>query len=398
MLPKDFQKEEKQLPSSTSRQPRISAGEFAVMVTSGYLGLGIFYFPRSAVSVAGRGGLYSLWTAGLAAFALMALVFKMNRLIPNETLSGYSSSLLSKPIGFLVGAYTIAYHLAVAVSATVLFSYVLGNIFLPNTPIWAINGILVVTSSYMAYGGAAVLARTLQASYVPTFLLSILSILFAFTMVRHPLLFMPTPVIQLLPILHGAYLQCLVFIGFEVSVTLYPYIRQEQRQRAERYSYLGLAIVLLVLTLNYETILATFGPQLVGTLRWPVVSMFRIISVSAFFIDKLGSLIIMLWTIVIVAFLAVRFWCLSHDLVILVHYTGKRGYQYGIWINAFLTWIGANLLPNSKIADIANLTWIIPLGLGYLLVIPIVVLVVGTIRKEWVDRFRASSDLSSEEG
>lgn len=368
------------------------------MVTSGYLGLGIFYFPRQAVADAGRGGLYSLWVAGLAAFGLMALVFKMNRLIPNETLSGYASSLLSKPVGFLVGTYTIIYHLALAISASVLFSFVLGNIFLPSTPIWAIDGILVIVAAYMAYGGAAVLARTLQASYVPTFVLSVISIIYAFTMVRHPILFIPTPVIQILPILHGAYQQGLIFIGFEVSVTLYPFIRQEQRRRAERYSYLGLAIVLVVLTLNYETILATFGPQLVGTLRWPIVSMFRIISVSAFFIDKLGSLIIMLWTIVIVAFLAVRFWCLSHDLAIYVHYTAKRGYQYAIWVGGLLTWIGAISLPNSKIADIVNQTWIIPLGLGYLLGIPLLVLAVGTLRKKWVDRFRASSDLSAGEG
>ncbi len=361
---------------------RISAGQFATMITAGYLGLGIFYFPREAVSAAGRGGLYAFWLDGVIAFVLMRLIFQMNRVVPHETFSGFASDLLSKPVGYLLGLYTILYHLALAVSATVLFSMVLGNIFLPSTPIWAIDGALTVTAMSIAWGGVAGLARTLQASYIPLLLLTVLSIILAAVSIRHPILLVPSGDIRIAAILHGAYRQFLIFIGFELSVTLYPFVRDGDQKKAERYSYYGLLGIMVALTMQYEVIMGVFGPYMTSQLRWPLASTYRIISISGFYISKLGTLLIVLWTIVVAAFVSVRLWCLAHDLSVFLEAFVPIRYNLGIILMGAAAILGTFLFPNAKVADIWNETWLIPFGIGYLVGIPLIVLTVASIRKK----------------
>lgn len=365
-----------------SKLPRISAAQFATMITAGYTGLGIFYFPRELVRMAGRSGIYGLWVDGLAAFVLMRLMFRMNDVVPNETLSGYAAELLSKPFGYLLGFFTIVYHLALAVSATVLFSMVLGNIFLPTTPIWAIDSALTLTAGYMAWSGALPLARTLQASYIPLLLLTILSIGLAAMSIHHPMLLWPSTHVKIVPILQGAYRQFIIFIGFELSVTLYPFIKDGQQKKAQRFSYMALAGMLVALTFQYEVIIGVFGPTLTSQLRWPLVSTYRIIAVSGFFISKLGSLLIALWTIVVVAFVSVRLWCLSHDLSVFVKAFLPIRYKLGLISMTVLT-IGLSMLfVNAKIADLFNQYWLIPFGFGYLIVVPLAVLTAAAIRRQ----------------
>ncbi|MCY0900327.1 MAG: GerAB/ArcD/ProY family transporter [Firmicutes bacterium] len=369
----------------TERMPRISAGQFATMITAGYLGLGIFYFPRPLVVDAGRYGLYGLWLDGFAALILMRFVFAMGHLIPNETLSGFSPALLSKPVSWLLGFYTIAYHISLAISAVILFSFVLGNIFLPSTPIWAISAALTLTSAYMAYGGVQALARTLQASYIPLLVLTILSVSMAALSIRHPALLIPTTDVALVPLVEGAYHQFVIFIGFQLSVTLYPFVKNTERQQAERYSLLALVGIVLALSMEYEVIMAVFGPNAITELRWPLASTYRIISLSGFYISKLGTLLIVLWTIVIVAFVSVRLWCLAHDLSAMAP---RFKYEAALGLMTLLTIGGCLLFPNAKVADLLNEHYLLPLGLAYLVLVPSTVMLVARARPTLIAQLR----------
>lgn len=367
-----------------TRLPRITAGQFATMVTSGYLGLGIFYFPRPLVEAAGRSGLYGLWIDGLVAFILMALMFKMNRLVPTETFGGFARYLISGPVAFIMGVFTVLYNLSLALSATVLFSFVLANVFLPQTPIWAIDSALTLTGGYMALFGTKALARTLQTSYIPLLVLTVLSIALAASAIRHPLLLTPSLDVTLLPVVQGAYKQFVIFLGFQVSINLYPFIEDKGRRKAERYSYLALLGIVASLSLQYEVISGVFGPAMISHLRWPLASTYRIIAMPGFFIAKLGTFLVVLWSIIIVAFVSVRLWCLSHDFVQLLYPFIKIRYHWAITIMTAACIGGALLFPNANIADRFNEIYLLPLGLLYLVLLPAVVLLVGRLRPQQV--------------
>lgn len=376
----------------TDRLPRISALQFATMVTAGYVALGVFYFPREAVTAAGREGIWCILLDGFVSFVLMHLMFRVSRLIPNETLGSFGPKLFGKPLGFILAIYTIVYHSALVIAAAVLFSFVLGNIFLPDTPIWAIDGALTATAVYMAWGGTAALARTLQGSYIPVTLLTFLTGLVTVTLIRHPVLLLPPDHFTVLPVLLGAYREYIMFIGFQLSVTLYPFIRNEQRRQAEQYTYIGLGVIVAVMLISYEVTMATFGPSFIPSLRWPIVSLLRILALKGFFIDKFGMLVVALWTIVVAAFVSVRLWCLAHDISGLFHVETASGYHGSLLATAVVVVIGAIAIPNAKITDVINQNYLVVLGLIYLTVIPFLTITVATFRKARVEELRTKAE------
>lgn len=377
---------------TVERLPRISAMQFATMITSGYIALGIFYFPRQAISNAGRAGLWSIVLDGLITWVLMHLIFRVSRLVPNETLTSFAPKILSKPVGFVMAMYTIIYHFILAIAAVTLFGFVLGDIFLPLTPTWVIVGSLVFTAVYMGWGGTAGLARTLQSGYTPIVILTSLTGLATSLLVRHPVLLLPPGTFPVIPILRGAWQEYIIFIGFQLAVTLYPFIRNEQRKQAEKYTYIALGIVIAILVIEYEVMIATFGPAYITQLRWPLVSLMRILSVQGFFIDKFGLLVVALWTIIVAGFTAVRLWCLTHDTMAMFRLKGALAYHIVLAASGFALILSSTVIPNAQFDEMLNERYLIPAGTFYLVGIPLILLPVAYFRRKTVKKLRTQTE------
>lgn len=384
--------------NASKRLPRISGLQFGTMVTAGYMAMGVFYFPRELVTSAGRDGIWGLWLDGLVTLALMGLSFKMSRMVPNETFGQFSSQLLSKPVGVVLGLVTIAYHVLLAVVMVTQFTWLFDNDFMPGTPVWVIKSSLVIASLYMAWFGTATLARVLQAGYIPMVVLSVLTLVLAGTLIRHPVLLVPPVNIQVIPLLQGGYRQYFIFIGFEVSITLYPFIRNEDQRLGEVYAYAGLASMIGILTVMYEVCMATFGPAFIPLLRWPMVTLMRTVEISGFFIDKWGSLVIVLWTVAVLGFMAVRLWCTAHDLAGLFFIRSVGSYRYLLLPTAVAVWVVAMLVPNAAVSDYMTQQYLVPIGLVYLSSIPLMTITVGLIRKKTVRELRVRTEAQSTPG
>lgn len=372
----------------------ISARQFASLVTAGYLSLGLFEFPRPAVAVAGREAIWSLWLAAGAAFLLMHLMFRVNRLFAHQSVLAGVRPLISVPGAALLSFWTIGYHLALAAMATLTCGYVLANVLLPETPVWAIVCALVFTGLYIAWLGTAGLARTLEATYIPVALMTVIALISVGSMIRHPILLLPPPDFHVVAVTRGIWPMMILFIGFQVSINLYPFVRPNDQRAARRNAVIGLGLATLVLTVMYECVLATIGPADVLIRRWPPVSLFRQVSVQSFFINRLGLLVIVLWTVVVVAFLAVRLWCLGRDLEALLGESSGRRYRIGVSGAAAVVAAAGFVTPNGDTVD-AFRPLVIGLGIGYLTVVPFIVLTAASLRRR---RYRETREAAPPPG
>ena len=201
---------------------RISGRQFGAMVTAGYLVLGVFYFPRPAVDLAGREALWSLWLAAAVTAGLMLLMFRASAATPDQSILTTASSLMGKPVGMALALCTIAYHLLLAITASLVFSFVLVNVFLPNTPLWAVNAGLIVSGLYVAWNGILGVSRTIEATYSPVVVLSLLALAVSAGFIHHPSLLLPPSQLEIVPLIRGVWPQLLLFIGFQVSLNAYP--------------------------------------------------------------------------------------------------------------------------------------------------------------------------------
>lgn len=370
------------------RLVHISPFQFSTMITAGYLALGMFYFPRQSVMVAGREALWSIWLDGLIAFGSIKLTFAVNHLVPGEPFTTFSPALLSKPIGYIMGLYTIVYHLALTIVAVVPFSFVINNLFLAQTPLWAIDGSIIAASIYMAWGGTASLARVIETAYIPVILITFIGVIFLLARIRHAILLIPPNTIHVIPILKGAWQELVLFIGFELSVSLYPFLRREDRARAEKYTYYWLAMVLIVLTIFYEVTIGTLGPHFLSVERWPIITI-------SFFISKVGMLLIILWTIIVATFLALRLWCLVHDLRSFMPWDSPASYPYSLLAFGFTILCGSLSLPNARITEFLTEHYIVPIGVVYIVGTPLFTLAVSHFRKQTLESLRLQDDIAT---
>lgn len=366
----------------------LSGIQFGTFVTAGYMALGIFYFPRQLVAAAGRDGIWALWIDGLVTFLLMKLSFKMSKLVPSQTFVQFSGDLASKPLGIFLALIRIVYHFVLAVIITVLFTSFMGNDFLPGTPSWALSGILIVGAVYMAWFGTTALARTLEVGYIPMVALTTLTLALAMSVVKYPLLLAPPVNIQVIPILQAAYHEFFIFIGFEVSMTLYPFVAEKEQKRAEFFAIGGLAVMIIILTIMYEACIATFGPSYIPYIRWPIIALLRIIEVSGFFVDKWGSLVVALWTIAVLGFLAVRLWCVVHDIAAIFFVHSVRAYHYLLLPCAVTVYIMAAMIPNAVLTEVFMQKVLLPTALLYQTIVPIFLLAVSIFRPKVLEKLR----------
>jgi spore germination protein KB len=360
-------------------------------VVASYLGGGIFQFPRELATFGGpdAGWSYLLLTAGY--FALIYVFLKIAAIDPTHSFGRVTSDLLTPVLGLPIRWFRIVVHLLLAVVVVANFGQVLRTYFLMGTPQWALEGALVATALYTAWYGTAVLGRTLETGFVPTLLASLLIGLLVIGRMRFAWAILPTWHVALEPTLLGAYHSAYIFIGFEMVVQLYRHVRYDERQAAVRWA-LGLYTATAgFFAFGFVLVMGTEGPDALVQAQWPPVSALRLANLRGFFINKLGLLVVVVWGLFTMGFVAVRFWCLSHDLT--ETSDGRVTplyYHLALVGTALTTLLISQLLSNVVVLVHLFQVWGLPIIVGYLVLMPILILPAAWLRRRVKPRLAGS--------
>lgn len=361
-----------QYPMPTTQN--ISAGQFALMVTAAYLGFGIFQFPLELVKDGGPDALYSLLLEYAAAFGGLWLMFRANRIEPGETMTGFGSKVLHPLVHWPLSMLTIAVHITLGACLVANFGFVMTAFFLPDTPNWVVRLALVATCLYMVWFDTPSLARTIQILLPLTMILTLLLGLLLVPKMTSGYAVIPSASIHVLPILYAAYRSFYIFLGFEVSVTLYPYLRPPERRRGEKYAFWAMAFVCVWFLIGFALVLGVEGPYFLVHLLWPPVSAMRLINVSGFIINKLGLLVIVMWGVFTLLFVSVRIWCLGHDAMPILHQTSLTAYRLIVLSSVVVVYVVASLFPTVHALVEWFSNYLLPTAIAYIYGVPLIVL------------------------
>lgn len=379
-------------PTVRTRRP-ISALYFAVMLTGAYTAAGLFQFPREIVAEGGPEAAWSyLLECGAALFGLW-LWFQVNHLYPDEQVGGFVSRIVTPFLGWPLRVLTLVTHTLLAVWVTVNFGLVMITFFLPDTPLWALETVTILVALYMAWIDTRVLGRTIQVLFVPT---GVLSVLMAFLLVPRLTQMWavpPTGDIHLGIVALAAYKGYYLFWGYEVTVTLYPFVARSARKQAERYAYTAMVLACAFFALGYVLIMGSGDPYLVMAAEWPGVSVMRLITLTSFLINKLGMFVVMLWSLFVFIFVAMRLWCLGEDIRPPLHLTSLQSYRWLLVGAAVATLAVCQLFTNVAILDAFFAEWMTPAMILFNFGVPPVLLLGAAITRKRARRSaaRASS-------
>ncbi len=369
----------------------INAWQFGLVIVAGYLGAGIFQFPRELVDFAGPDALWAYLLLAAFFLGLFWLYLNVAEINPDRSFGSVLQSLLTPFVGWPIQAVRIGIHWILAMFVLANFGQVMHTFFLPSTPAWAVESALAGTAMYMVWFGTATFARTLETILLPTALGSILIGLLVAPRMREIWAVLPVGHLAVRPILAGAYHSAYIFVGFETLGQVYGHVRVDARKAAKRNAYIVFAVSVFLYGYGYAVTIGTEGPSALSRMQWPPVSALRLANLHGFFISKLGLLVVVLWGLLALAFVGARYWCVAQNLAENPDRELKVGrYHLMLVLAGATSGVGAQPLGNvNRLVHIFQ-TMGLPFMMVYLIVVPVTILSV-----HYLTRWRRSQKAQS---
>jgi spore germination protein len=333
----------------TARQT-ISARQFAILVVGAFLGAGLFQFPRELFVYGKADAAWGYLIDCAAAFFGLRLWFLVNRLSPGEPVGQALPRYVTPLLGWPLRVLTVALHLSMAVFVLLNYAFVMKTFFLPQTPVLGLEIFMLAAAGYMAFYNTPALGRIAEMLAPPAIVLTtVLSGLVA-GHIHAGYAMLPTFPPQLMPVLLAAYHSYYIFFGYEVTITLYPHVAESERLWAERYAGYAMLVTMVWYAIGFVLVVGTEDPYFLAILQWPPVVAMELANLVSFIINRLGLFVVAFWGIFAEVFIAIRLWCLAHDVLPSLGYASLRAYR---WI--LVGFCGLALLVSSYVSNIAML-------------------------------------------
>ena len=357
----------------------ISPRQFAVLVVTSFLALGLFQFPRELVGIAGPDSLYGFALDGGAALFSVWLHFQLSIRFPRATLGGVSRQLMG-PLSWPFLLYALILHGLLAVVTLSNFAFVMQTFFLNRTPVWALLLSALLAVTYVTSGGTTSLARTMEMVFLPTMVLSLFMGSMMIGRMRSTYAILPSLHIWVSPTVAGAYHAFYIFWGMESINMLFPYVEQRNQPRARRITYWAMLTAFGFLMVGYFVVLGNSGPGLMDHLFWPPVKVMRVISLNSFLINKLGLIVVLVWGVFVFGLVAVREWALAHLVMSAFGAKSNVFYRRTAYAVGAGVFGGCLMIPNVVTAETITQAWLLPYGAAFLFGAPILLLGLNRVR------------------
>ena len=267
--------------------------------------IGVAFLPIVTMG----GAMQDAWAAGLVTVvgsALIALfIGGLGSRFPDQTVVEYGQALLGNVLGKAISLVYLWVFLFIAAVDVRVYGEVLVTGFLPSTPLIFVISLMVIASSYAAYKGVEVIARSADL-ILPIFTAMILTtILVAIPSVKWGRL-QPTLARGIKPILKGSITPTSIALQAMTLSILFP--RVNKPARAIRSAVWAMALASLFLVPSSIMTIGVLGPDLAGRSVFPFFSLARAIRLTEF-LERLEALVVFPWGLGLFIAVSVYLYC-----------------------------------------------------------------------------------------
>lgn len=357
-----------------SDNQKISLRQLQVLLIIDMFGTTIVTLPRRVVDFSSQNGwvivLGMIIVGSIYAFLLATLA----EMFKGETIVEFGRKLLPKILYYLVIAGLIIKILVGTAMELRVFSEIVTEMLLYNTPVSVIIATLLLTASYVARKGFESRARLgellIGLMFIPLFF--IITTVISAPDFRNLLPMFKTPKIE---IVKGIGELGFSFHGLEFILLIYPFLNNTKKSKkaiVEAIVILGVAMFVI----TFITILR-FGPEDVGRQIWPVMQLMQATNVPGSFIERQDAFIISFWILSVFMLVSAG---LHFTSIIFSRLTkATESYHFVLPLLPILYILA--LLPQNVVQTYTIMNWFEKyFGLAYLLVIPLLLIVIAKIK------------------
>lgn len=273
----------------------ITIKQLKLLLILDIFGMGITVLPQRAVLYGGQNGWLLVLVGMLFAIICLFFINSIAKTYGNDSFVDYICKLIGKPLGVILSfGFIIKIMMGVAMELRI-FSEILKELMLFNTPFWVISISMLLVSGYMASKGYEARGRIgeilIFIVFLPlafVFLVSIFDIDFSNL---KPFF----KEINQVDAIKGSFYMLFHFTGIEYIFLVYPYIKE--KEKIQKSSINAILIVGIVMTFITMLTIARFGKYDISYQMWPVLEMMDTIDLPGSFIERQDALIMVFWII-----------------------------------------------------------------------------------------------------
>lgn len=355
---------------------RISGLQLGTIMFGQTIAFGLLIFPKDLTDFAEYGAVYALLVGASVAAVSLFVFTRLATAFPDQTVGEYLQVIFGRPFGkVLIFFITLAHTFWLAVTVR-LFADLFSAQMLRETPLEVVAFALLLTASYIALHGIETLGRFAVLVVLPSILLVVI-IQFSAWINIDLVAAKPLMIDGILPILKGAGMTYYIFMGLQVYLVAATFTTAPGITRVPFIVLGGLVGLLLLVTITANGV---YGVHTVHRLNWPGLAVLRLVLLSGIFIERLGLIILVVWTVLLTTTCAILLWGLSIFSAPMFGFDlGKA--RYLIFPFAIVSYWTSIVLQNYNQVNNVALPIVSGVALVSALIIPTIMLVIAKVRR-----------------
>ncbi|OCT13590.1 hypothetical protein A8709_18530 [Paenibacillus pectinilyticus] len=312
----------------------------------------------------------SITTGLLSIWVMTALA---NR-YPGLTIIQYSSKILGKWLGTMLGLYYIYFWFVSISVMTIQHTVFINTLLLPKSPSLVGSSTLLLLSSVVVISGIEAIGRCTE-FHTPLYLIFVIPLFLLMVGEADPGQIKPILAEGLLPVLQGAVIPSGAFMNqIFILGWLIPYLNHpEKARKVSLIALLGISVFIFIVVLLTIMVL---GP-LTGKLNYSFLSVIQYIGIQGSF-ERLEAIAVSMWVLGYFTKVSVSLFilCLSISQIF-----SMRNYRDIVYPTALLSLIGSIWIFKNSSELLSYLTFIYPSS-GFLTqsLIPLFLLLIDSIK------------------
>ncbi|WP_057763532.1 GerAB/ArcD/ProY family transporter [Cytobacillus praedii] len=340
------------------------------MVMSMQIGIGVLGYQRLIVLTAGNDAWISVLITGGCIHIIIWMIYKIAETVNGDLVSAHVY-IAGNFVGKLLSSFFIIYYFIYSLTVQRSYLEVIQVWMFPTMNIFWFTLAYMLLCIYIIYGGVrTVIGIAFFGIVLPAYLFPVFGFSLQLAEFNHLL---PIWNNSLKDILIGSYKMSLTFIGFEVVLFFYPFIKEPQKSK--KWAHLAILLTTFLYTSIMIITITYFSRDLLSRSVWATLTMWKIVNFP--FVERFEYIGIATWSLVILPNVCMSIWISSRLLKRIFNLQQKKG----VIIMAAATLIAINFLPTrAEVSLLNDITGQIGFVFNFIY-IPLLLVVVMIVKK-----------------
>lgn len=313
------------------------------MIISTQIGIGILGYQRLISSIVGQDAWISVLIAGVLLHIILWMIYKIVETVNGDIVTAHVF-VAGNTGGKLLSSIFIVYYSMYSLVVVRSFIEVIQVWMFPDISIFWFTVAIMLLCIYIVYGGfRTVVGIAFFGAVLPSYLIFTFSYNIQFAEFQN---LFPIWDHSMKDLLLGAYHMSLTYIGFEIVLFFYPFIKEPQKSK--KWAHLALLTTTFVYTLLMIITIVYFSEEQLQMKIWATLTMWKMVKLP--FAVRFEYIGIATWILVILPNICISIWIASRLLRRIFSIRQKKG----VLIIAFIQILVINFLRTRENVDQLN--------------------------------------------